>query len=295
MLALVAGRKKLRDGTGGELTGVASRAARAALAGIGSDAACRTLGAEQSNTSIVYDNTLFLKLYRKVEDGENPDIELTRYLTENPPITPTCRLTQVRSNTGPPTVNPPQVLALMQSWVTSEGDAWTLTIDAVGRYFERVLAERTLLAEPPATSKRLLENDYLTMPPAVQEMIGGVYPSRAELLGKRTGELHLALAGSGTAGNPAMAPEAFNMLYQRSLLQSMSTLTRRVFTSLKRKIPTLAESLRAEASRRAGIAEVDLHVAGTRVARTHPRDEDADTRGLSFGASAFHGQGLRDH
>ena len=248
MLALVAGRKKLRDGTGGELTGVPSRTARTALAGIGPDAACRTLGAEQSNTSIVYDNTLFLKLYRKVEDGENPDIELTRYLTESanyPNVPPYAGQIEYRPANG----QPAQVLALMQSWVTSEGDAWTLTIDAVGRYFERVLAERALLAEPPATSKRLLENDYLTTTLTVQEMIGGVYPSRAELLGKRTGELHLALGGPGTAGNPAMAPEAFNMLYQRSLLQSMSTLTRRVFTSLKRKIPTLAESLRVEATR----------------------------------------------
>ena len=149
---------------------------------------------------------------------------------------------------------PAQVLAMMQNWVTSEGDAWTLTIDAVGRYFERVLAaDKTLLAEPPATSNRLLENDYLKTSPTVQELIGGVYPSRAELLGKRTGELHLALAGQGAAGNPAMAPEAFNMLYQRSLLQSMSTLTRRVFTSLKRKISTLPEALRPEATRLLGL------------------------------------------
>jgi maltose alpha-D-glucosyltransferase/alpha-amylase len=41
----------------------------------------RLLNAEQSNTSIVYGNKLFLKLYRKVEPGVNPDVELSRFLT----------------------------------------------------------------------------------------------------------------------------------------------------------------------------------------------------------------------
>jgi maltose alpha-D-glucosyltransferase/alpha-amylase len=42
----------------------------------------RLMNAEQSNTSIVYDNSLFFKLYRKVETGINPDVELSRFLTE---------------------------------------------------------------------------------------------------------------------------------------------------------------------------------------------------------------------
>ena len=46
------------------------------------DVPCRVLGVEQSNTSIVYNNAYFLKVYRKVEEGLNPDIELTRFLTE---------------------------------------------------------------------------------------------------------------------------------------------------------------------------------------------------------------------
>lgn len=42
----------------------------------------RLLNAEQSNTSIVYENSLFFKLYRKVEIGINPDGELSKYLTQ---------------------------------------------------------------------------------------------------------------------------------------------------------------------------------------------------------------------
>jgi maltose alpha-D-glucosyltransferase/alpha-amylase len=39
----------------------------------------RVLQAEQSNTSILYDNAFFLKLYRRLEDGINPDLEIGRF------------------------------------------------------------------------------------------------------------------------------------------------------------------------------------------------------------------------
>ncbi len=45
--------------------------------------ASRVLNAEQSNSSIIFGNTLFLKLYRKVETGTNPDIELSRFLSQD--------------------------------------------------------------------------------------------------------------------------------------------------------------------------------------------------------------------
>src|SRR5947208_10511174 len=43
----------------------------------------QVLGTEQSNSSMLFDNKFFLKLYRKVEDGVNPDVEITRFLTEH--------------------------------------------------------------------------------------------------------------------------------------------------------------------------------------------------------------------
>ncbi len=196
LLALVAGRKRLRDGTQGELAGVSARGARTALDGLGPDAACKVLGVEQSNTSIVFNTQFFLKMFRKVEEGENPDIELSRFLTEKAGFANVPAYAgQIEYRPAAPG-QPVQVLAMMQNWVASEGDAWTLTIDAASRYFERVLAAMHGPAEPvPVASPHLLENDHLTAPAAIQEIIGGIYPSRAELLGRRTGEMHLALAG----------------------------------------------------------------------------------------------------
>jgi maltose alpha-D-glucosyltransferase/alpha-amylase len=249
LLALIAGRRRVRDHGRGELAGVASRPARAALEALGEQTPCRALGVEQSNTSIVYNNQFFLKLYRKVEEGENPDIELTRFLSEKagyPNVPPFAGQLEYR----PAGTGAAQVIGMLQHWVASEGDAWTLTIDANTRYFERVLAARPNLGEAvPPTSARLLENDVLTASASIQELIGGIYPSRAELLGKRTAEMHLALAGPAAAADPALAPEPFSMLYQRSLLQSISTLTRRVFTSVRRKLTTLPPRVQPRAAR----------------------------------------------
>ncbi len=38
--------------------------------------------AEQSNTSIIYGDKLILKFFRRLEPGENPDVEIGRFLTE---------------------------------------------------------------------------------------------------------------------------------------------------------------------------------------------------------------------
>ena len=250
LLALVSREEKLRDGARGELAGSSAEWASTGLGAIGSGVSCRALGVEQSNTSIVYGNEFFLKFYRKIEEGENPDIELTRFLTEQahfPNVPPYAGQIEFRPADRK---QPTEVLALMQSWVASEGDAWTLTVDAASRFLERVLAARHTPGEAaPATSPRLLENDFLVAPHNVQEIVGGIYPSRAELLGQRTGELHVALSGEAARALPGMAPEPFTMLYQRSLEQSIGTLTRKVFASLRRKLPTLPDALQPDAAR----------------------------------------------
>jgi maltose alpha-D-glucosyltransferase/alpha-amylase len=128
----------------------------------------------------------------------------------------------------------PTVVCLLQRAVTSEGNVWTLTLDAVGRYYERVL-ER----------KADLQNE--TTPPGalLDELIGGVYAEKAKLLAQRTGELHLALASR--TDNLAFAPEPFNAMAQRSVYQNMRASLRRAFILLKKKLPDLSRAFRDEA------------------------------------------------
>ncbi len=190
------------------------------------------LNAEQSNSSVLYADKFFLKLYRKLEDGVNPDVEVTRFLTER------ARFDNVPAFSGAIEYRrekaQPTVVCLLQNAVSAEADAWTLTLDAVGRYYERVLAR-----------KSELQNEATPAAALIDDLVGGVYPEKTKLLAQRTGELHLALAS--ISDDPLFAPEPFNPMAQRSVYQSMRTLLRRNFEALKRKIKDVPENLRGEA------------------------------------------------
>ena len=67
-------------GRGGDLVGVARKALQPGQLAISDKS--HVLGGEQSNSSMLFDNKFFLKLYRKLEDGVNPDVEINCFLTE---------------------------------------------------------------------------------------------------------------------------------------------------------------------------------------------------------------------
>ena len=193
----------------------------------------QVLSAEQSNSSMLFENKFFLKLFRKLEDGVNPDVEVTRFLTERaqfPNVPAFLGAIEYRRTKAEPTV-----VCLLQSAVANEGDAWTLTLDAVGRYYERVL-----------TRKADLQNQTTPPGPLLEELIGGVYREKAKLLGQRTGELHRALAIS--PDERGFAPEQFNAMAQRSVYQNMRASLRRNFALLEKKMPTLPDAFRDEAA-----------------------------------------------
>jgi maltose alpha-D-glucosyltransferase/alpha-amylase len=192
----------------------------------------QVLAGEQSNSSMLFENKFFLKVYRKLEDGVNPDVEVTRFLTEraNFPNVPafggSIEYQRGRSE--------PRVVCVLQSAVISESDAWTLTLDAVGRYYERVLGRKADLQNQLSPPGALLD-----------ELIGGVYPEKAMLLGQRTAELHRALTSA--EDDPVFAPEPFNAMAQRSAYQNMRALLRRNFGLLQKKLSELPEAFRDEA------------------------------------------------
>ena len=142
----------------------------------------RLLGVEQSNASIAFSDKVILKLYRRLEDGVQPDIEVARFLTEETAFTAIPALLGTIDWMRPDgTVT---TLAAASEFVRNQGDAWTYVIDALDRELER------------------REMGGRETDPAAQEeepVLGGPLDI-GTVLGRRTAELHLALA-SGDAGS----------------------------------------------------------------------------------------------
>jgi maltose alpha-D-glucosyltransferase/alpha-amylase len=135
---------------------------------------------------------------------------------------------------------------LLQGYLSNQGDAWGYTRDAIGRYFEQVLSRGRGIQEIPEAPASLFDVDDSSVRTMFNDLIEGNFLEMMSLLGKRTGEMHLAL--SSEREDPDFAPEPFSMLYQRSVYQSMRSLVRRGLDALKNGLPTLSEPLQKEAS-----------------------------------------------
>src|SRR5438067_1823954 len=195
-------RRQALKARAGEFVGIIASGFDADQTGTSGDS--HVVSGEQSNSSILFDNKFFLKLYRKIEDGFNPDVEINRFLTERtdfPNVPAFVGSIEYRRAKAEPTV-----VCLLQRAAANEGDVWTRSVDAVGRYYERVLGRKADLQNETAPPGALLD-----------ELIGGVYPEKAMLLGQRTGELHVALASN--SDDRAFAPEPFNAMAQWSVYQ----------------------------------------------------------------------------
>jgi maltose alpha-D-glucosyltransferase/alpha-amylase len=242
LLQFFSRRRKLK-GDKGELAAVAGRLFRQMKGAAALPS--RLLKNEQSNSSAQYGEHFFLKLYRQPDTGINPDPEITRFLTEKagfPRIPPFAGLLEYRFPG-----EEPMTIGLLQGYVPNQGDAWEFTLDVLSRFIERVLTHHPELPEPPAPCASLLECDFDGLPERVHEMIGTFFLEMAALLGRRTAQMHLALAAD--AADPAWRPEDFSLLYQRSVYQSMRSLSRRVFLTLSRNLDRLSPADRAAADR----------------------------------------------
>jgi len=229
---------------GGEIAGVA------AGGWVGDVPESRVLAVEQSNSAIVYGERVFLKLYRRLEEGVNPDAEILRFLgSQNfPHVPPFCGALEFR-RTG----RVPQVLALATGMVANDGDAWSLTLRELTRQLECELAG-------DADGAARIEAAYL---------------ARAAQLGERTGALHLALAGDGEDAD--FAPEPLTAGDFAALAETVRTTADRVLTGIAGRLDALdpatrglaSELLAAEPVLRARIAAFDAPPVAAAKTRTH--------------------------
>ncbi|HEX8416646.1 MAG TPA: maltose alpha-D-glucosyltransferase [Methylobacterium sp.] len=146
----------------------------------------RRLSAEQSNTSIAIGSKMMLKLLRRLQPGLHPEIEVGRFLTEQAKFANTPALLGVVEHVDEAGTR--TALAVLQTFVPNQGDAWTLMLEGLRRDFDTVV----LAPESEA--------------PTAQEAFAS-HLRWAELLARRTAEMHNAFAIE--TDDPAFAVEPF--------------------------------------------------------------------------------------
>ena len=236
LLRVMATRRKLR-GRHGELEGALVRDLKVMRTEQPNKLKPSLVRVEQSNTSVVFGTVGFFKLFRKLDRGVNPDLEIARQLTRQG----FANTPEVIGELHYGTDGTSSTLGVLKRMVANEGDAWSFTLDALGGYFERVLSTKPKTDVLPMDMDALLDRAGEEPPELARELMGG-YMEAARLIGTRTAEMHRALAAG--IDRKEFAPEPFSELYQRSLYQSMRNLTGRILQTLSRELRTLPEEIR---------------------------------------------------
>ena len=216
----------------------------------------RVISAEQSNTSITYDNTFYLKIYRKVDRAINPDVELSRHLSETAGFKHTPGyIGAIEWKFGKETM----VLGMMQEMVKSTSDGWAYMLDRLDDFNEKILSNTDAgFVMPELVGSLSAPAVFEEVPAAIQELLEANVAENCHLLGQRTAEMHLALAHDTT--DPAFTPEPFSLHYQRSLFSSLQSLVRVAFSSLSKNLKSLDPEIRAEAEEVLGMKNEILNI-----------------------------------
>ena len=241
LFGLIKGRRRAR-GDKGELVGQPGSRFREIAGKRDEVLLSQVLKAEQSNSAVTYGDRFFFKLYRMLENGTNPDEEITRFLTEKVKFEHTPPFAGAIEYRG--AGSEPMAAGLLMGLIPNQGDAWTFTLDVLASYIERLFTHRNELPPLPAQLPGLLDVERDQIPEELAGLFGPFYLGMAELLGQRTAELHQALAAN--VQDKTWRPEEFSTLYQRSVYQSMRSLTRRTFTLLRQNLARVPESEREQ-------------------------------------------------
>src|SRR5690606_29615519 len=170
----------------GTLTFEATRALETLLPPDLDAAPVRRRATEGTTSAFLIGEQLFLKAYRRLRRGVNPEWEMGRFLTEVSPCPAVVAVAGAIEYHGEDGWR--ATLALLQAATKNQGDGWTFT----SSYLERFLDDALARAPESSAEDAARHADYLVL---------------IRTLAQRTADLHRALAVS--TGDPAFEPEPF--------------------------------------------------------------------------------------
>jgi maltose alpha-D-glucosyltransferase/alpha-amylase len=178
----------------------------------------RAVETEQSNSTALVDEDYVVKIYRKIEAGINPEIEMGRFLTEvagfanTPALLGSVELVEGEQRSA---------IGIVHAFVLNQGDAWTVS----AAYLDRFVDEQSLLAHDDGPKESEEQISYLR------------YMSQT---GRRVAEMHVALASNSEL--PDFAPERTRRDHIALWIDDVLARASRVFEALKQRRDTFREA-----------------------------------------------------
>ncbi|MGB8402007.1 maltose alpha-D-glucosyltransferase [Bradyrhizobium sp.] len=178
----------------------------------------RVVETEQPNSTTLVDEDYVVKIYRRLESGINPEIEIGRFLTEvagfanTPALLGTVELVEGDRRSAIGTVH---------AFVPNQGDAWTVSAAYLDRFAEE---------------QRLLQTDH--GPAESEDHVS--YLRYMSQTGRRVAEMHIALASSKEL--PEFAPEPTSYEDVQRWIDDIVARTERLFDALRQRRDALKEA-----------------------------------------------------
>jgi len=193
----------------------------------------RRMDVEQSNTSVVIDERIVVKAYRRIHAGPQPELEVARFLDAVGYVnTPTLYgFLEHHDEAGESTA-----VAIVQQFVESQGDGWAVTLAYLERFFDRLRETmRTTGTISAANANGVSPEEY-----------HAIFVQRARRLGVRTAELHRAFATPND--DPAFAPEPVTQADIDAWTSSARASATSALDTLEREIARVPADLQSFAS-----------------------------------------------
>ncbi len=201
------------------------------------DLIARVQGTNKIYTAITFEDKYYLKIYRKIDKGLHPDVELTKYLSDQAEKLTTKYHGSIEWYLGSDKYN----LALLEKLEENHGDGYHYMHDRVANYIERILArDRIVISSYKKEGSFIEPVAFENLDEERKEFFGSNAADVAKQAGIKLAKVHKALAKNI---EPGFASEEFSLHYQRSLFSSMTSLVRETLQQISTRKSAMPETV----------------------------------------------------
>ncbi len=202
----------------------------------------KLIDSNESHSVIVFENQLVLKIYRQIDYSSSRDVEISRFLSEKikfkqvPEFYGTIEFARRKFH--------PHTLGISQQYIPGAVSARDYLADGFQRYYENMTSFGPKDRLPKLKGSLKNPTSFHELNLEGQKILGGAYLEHVLLLGKRTAEMHTALAQA--QDNKDFQYEEFSLHYQKSIYSGLKTLIRTTIKSLEKRLGTFSNDARKE-------------------------------------------------